>query len=634
MVNEIFKKSGWIWCSNEAGENEYGEFYDKLHWEEGETILNISVRGDYTVFVNGEFVSCNQFADFEQYKIYDKVDITKYLKKGENDIGILVWYFGKNGQRYFTENPGLIYEILNGDNIIAFSDSRVQSRKSRAYINGFERKISPQLGYSFSYDADKEDNWINGELTDFSDSVVYEGTREFYKRPAKKLEMGDLVRGSITKRDDKYIVDLGREIVGLCSFSFVSPKAQNINISYGELLKDGHVKRIISFRDFSFDYHAKEGKNVYTNYMLRLAGRYIEIDSELPIEIEYIGIIPQYYPVKEVKKEFKNPIDKKIYEMSVNTLKLCMMEHYVDTPWREQCLYTYDSRNQMRFGFYAFEDGNAEYARANFLLMSKDKRDDGLLSMNFPSGTALTIPAFSLYYIVAVKEYTEYSRDLSLAEETFEKMESVLKIFVQRQKDGLVYNFKGDEYWNFYDWTKYANIGCDQQNQPDFIINSLFVITLKAFDYICKKLGKENIYDGIAEKTTQRAREFFYDAEKGTFPILKNDEEATELANSLAVISGIADENMAEEICEKLVKGELFGATLSMKPFKFDALLKVNKEKNKESKVKEIRVTFGLMTEGGTETVWEVIEGAPAFGNAGSLCHGWSAGPVYYYNMI
>ena len=33
----------------------------------------------------------------------------------------------------------------------------------------------------------------------------------------------------------------------------------------------------------------------------------------------------------------------------------------------------------------------------------------------------------------------------------------------------------------------------------------------------------------------------------------------------------------------------------------------------------------------GYNTVWETVLGAPDFDNAGSLCHGWSAMPVYYY---
>lgn len=635
MNEKVFVKSEWIWNGNEFGENEYSEFFDKFCWENGQVMFNISVRGDYTLFINGEFVASNQYGDFEHYKVYDELDITKYLKNGENDVAVLVWYFGKSGQRYFTEKPGLIYEILNDDNIIAFSSRLVQSRKSKAYINGSEKKISPQLGYSFSYNASCDDEWIKGKLVDFSESVVFDGTKGFYKRPNKKLQLDKIVKGTITRRDNKYIVDMGREIVGLCSFSFISPKAQNVEIFYSEVLRDGIVKRGAGAYNFSFDYTAKEGKNTYTNYMLRISGRYIEFDSEEPLEFEYAGIIPQYYPVKERKMEFENPLDKDIYDISVNTLKLCMMEHYVDTPWREQCLYTYDSRNQMIYGFYAFEDGNTEYARSNFLLMSKDRREDGLLSLNFPSGSNIfTIPAFSLHYVIAVKEYLEYSNDLTLAEETFEKMESILRVFQNRQKDGLVYNFSGDNYWNFYDWTKYANLGLEGKDEPDFIINSLFVMAMNAFDAICERLGRENVYMGEAEKVTEKAREFFYDSEKGAFMVLKNDEEAIELANSLAIVSGIADEKMAVEICEKLAGGEFLDSTLSMKPYKYDALLKVDKEKYNDIILNEIRETFKVMLDSGSSTVWEVVEGDAAFKDNGSVCHGWSANPVYYYNLL
>ena len=53
---------------------------------------------------------------------------------------------------------------------------------------------------------------------------------------------------------------------------------------------------------------------------------------------------------------------------------------------------------------YAFENGNAAYARANLKLMSEDRREDGLLSICYPCGVNLTIPSFSLHFITAAKE--------------------------------------------------------------------------------------------------------------------------------------------------------------------------------------------------------------------------------------
>ena len=40
-----------------------------------------------------------------------------------------------------------------------------------------------------------------------------------------------------------------------------------------------------------------------------------------------------------------------------------------------------------------------------------------------------------------------------------------------------------------------------------------------------------------------------------------------------------------------------------------------------------------MLTHGAT-SFWETIEGDAAFGKAGSLCHGWSAVPVYVYDRV
>ena len=40
------------------------------------------------------------------------------------------------------------------------------------------------------------------------------------------------------------------------------------------------------------------------------------------------------------------------------------------------------------------------------------------------------------------------------------------------------------------------------------------------------------------------------------------------------------------------------------------------------------------MLDDGSTTVWETLEGAEAFHNAGSLCHGWSAVPIYVYHRL
>lgn len=85
-----------------------------------------------------------------------------------------------------------------------------------------------------------------------------------------------------------------------------------------------------------------------------IAGRYLEVFAQHPIRLHYAGIIPQVIPVEVIPCRFDSDEDRRIYDVCINTMKLCMMEHYVDCPWREQNLYALDARNQMLFGYHAF----------------------------------------------------------------------------------------------------------------------------------------------------------------------------------------------------------------------------------------------------------------------------------------
>ena len=203
MNDNVFEKSSVIWSGCSFGENEYTEVYESIAWEKGNTLIRLSVCGDYTLFVNGKYVSSNQYGDFKHYKIYDEIDITRYLTNGKNDIGILVWYFGKNGMRYLSETPCIIYEIINDGELVAFSSDATLSRKSKAYASGLNKKITDQLGYSFDYDSTLEDNWLMGELDGFEHSCVLDNHFTFFNRPILKHDLQSLVKGKVYTCDNK-----------------------------------------------------------------------------------------------------------------------------------------------------------------------------------------------------------------------------------------------------------------------------------------------------------------------------------------------------------------------------------------------------------------------------------------------
>jgi hypothetical protein len=369
------------------------------------------------------------------------------------------------------------------------------------------------------------------------------------------------------------------------------------------------------------------------------------------VEFSYVGLIPQVYPTKRKQYSFENELDKKIFETSVKTLELCMMEHYVDCPWREQGLYVLDSRNQMLYGYYAFEGGNFDYVRANLALMNKDHRTDGITSICFPTAVNLTIPSFTLYWFMSMREYVEYSGDISLIKECYPKLTAILEKFRSQKHDGLICQLRGDEYWNFYDWTDYvsSDVGTKDQQTPDLCLNCLYILALKSYQFLSGKIGKKVDLSGEIAEMIEATKAAFWQADFGAFSLAKagmvemtdyvNDKRVmvegskifTQLGNALAVRALDLSQEEKTSVAEKLLSGEMTECALSMRGFIYDALLSTDEEKYKDYVLSDLRKDFKYMLDKDATSFWETLDGASAFFDAGSLCHGWSAIPVYYF---
>ncbi len=631
----------WIWTGKTAEADSYGEFYTEMtHDGKNRTEMRISADSDYTLYINGKFVQSDQYKDFPYKKVYDRFDISEYLVSGKNHIAVIVWYYGTGNSSYYPGKAGLWFEIVDKNKTYAYSGKQTLSRTSRTYKNGLCKNITRQLGLSFEYDATKEDDWKIGRTNDFAPSEEFSQDAPGMPRPVKKLIVANRSNSSLIKTERaadgiRYLFDIGKEEVGYLAFSINSKEIQKLTFSWGEHIDSGWASRIIGDRDFSVDVTVKKGKTEYVNYFRRLGLRYLEIQAQKEISIEYATVLPCFYPLNKIGFNLKNPDDKRIYDISVRTLELCMHDHYEDCPWREQALYTMDSRNQMICGYYAF--GEFDFPRACLNLISQDRRQDGLLTICAPDKTDYVIPSFSLHFITAVYEYTVYSEDLTLAKEIFPKLRDIANVFISKMQNGLVPVFFGSCYWNFYEWTEQLDNVAANEKQPRFdaALNCLLSVALDRLQRICDILGIEADYKSISNKLNARIYEEFYDKSKHLFRNLSDKDEYSELVNSLAVLCGAVKDEQAQEIAEILVSdSDITKISLSMLCFKYDALLKTDKNKYKNYILDDIRKKYNRMVEAGATSFWETEEGSSAFSNAGSLCHGWSAMPIYYFHIL
>ncbi len=139
----------------------------------------------YAAYINGEFVTNAQFSDGDEIKTYDEIEVSRFLKLGENQILIVIFHYeGDHQVVRATKKAFCAFEIVSekseNDKIIVCSDENTLVRKAKGYSVG--DLITSQLGYCFNYDfTDEGEAWQHATLisADFT----------LQKRPVKRCDI-------------------------------------------------------------------------------------------------------------------------------------------------------------------------------------------------------------------------------------------------------------------------------------------------------------------------------------------------------------------------------------------------------------------------------------------------------------
>ena len=628
--------------------------------------LQICADAEYAVFLNEQYVGSGQYRTLSNRKVYDEYDVTPFLQKGENELRVIAYSQGVDSSTYRSDLPMMSFAFQCGDSIIILSGEDTQVREHPHYKSGEMEKVSNQLGFSYHYYANNHD-------TEWQKASVVKRDYNYEKRPIKQLVHGDILQGTvcaqgflkrisfgtpaeqmqtdglfwkskeevingnvIIKQSNGdgvfFVVDLGQEFAGILQFELEAASGTVLDISWGEHVDDLRVRSHVGDRNFACRYVCSEGKQKFTGYFRRVAGRYLQVhitNMSDNVTIHQLGLVPTDYPLaREGYFKCNDYFINHLVKVATHTLKLCMHEHYEDCPWREQALYAFDSYIQMLCGYYLF--GEYEFAKASLQLLADTQREDGLLTLCAPAEGNLTIPSFSLSWIMSLEQYVLYSGDIDFGRKMLGVAENILKkAFVV--KAGLVYAPCGEGIWNFYEWAS----GLDGENSEsvcenkESILSCLYILALQAYnrilDYTHQIAPIELQYD-IQEMRTAVKQEF-WNPEKRLMRTRRSEDVYHEYTQALAILSGVITEEFEYE---KLLQKDngMVKMTLSTSIFKYEALL-TRGPQFYDAVLDEIAEKWGAMLYSGASTLWEVAEGAAAFDNAGSLCHGWSAVPVY-----
>ena len=95
-------QASWIGVKEPPAPNQWICYRKTINLAEAPTqaMARIAVDSKYWLWINGELVVFEgqlKRGPTPKDTYFDRVDLTKHLRQGDNTIAVLVWYFGKDG---------------------------------------------------------------------------------------------------------------------------------------------------------------------------------------------------------------------------------------------------------------------------------------------------------------------------------------------------------------------------------------------------------------------------------------------------------------------------------------------------------------------------------------------------------
>ncbi len=343
-----------------------------------------------------------------------------------------------------------------------------------------------------------------------------------------------------SNNDITFILDFGVERIGGIFFDIFAAEGTEIIFNAFEVINDkgavfGHEHQIMK-------YICKEGRNEYVSHVRR-GFRYLLVNVSSPnadVIISKLGLLEWRYPAEDTAKfECSDKRLNEIYKMSLDTVKVCMLDAYVDCPGYEQNIWTGDARvtalaNLFTIGAFDFnarhlelisrsvEDGlrkvyrtkNPRYLAGNFLSCAA-----------FPTYPEGTIPIWSYMWSLSVADHYAHTGDKEALLRALHGVEANLERSVKMSSERGLFAMNGA--WNLIEWGNNDVCEYGEVTANNMILSYCF----KEFAKIEAELGREELakeYAAQAERIKAAVNEYCWDEERSAYIDTVRDEASYE----------------------------------------------------------------------------------------------------------
>ena len=627
---EDYKKTDWggakwIWAST-TSVNSYVAFRKTFSIDEvpEEAVANIAAESKYYLWMNEElavFDGASKRGATPYDGFYEQIDLADYLKQGENTLVILVSYNGRGGNSSVDPGKaGLLFQMQAGD-VTVVSDSSFKANRLRAYRNqgllGADwpnySQSSMLAEWNVYYDA--RESVGDYTASDFDDSA-WEGATVVCEAGAQPFNDTYLSVIPLMKFDKEYTF-LESEYIGqkLTQDTIITiDLPENMQFSpYFELTAESSGLRftyytntltsqgIDSFRD---DYVTAGGAQTYESLPWR-SGSQLIIEAPAGITFTKIGYRRSGYD-SERSGSFvtENEDVNTLWEKAVNTLLICMRDTYMDCPERERSPYIGDAANQIGETFYSLDENSWAMTKKTILNIIGWTKTDNCIPLRSPSLATNENPVQTLNFLVSVYEYLLYTGDEATVRLFYPVAVNYLKLWELNDDGSIVYR-NGTFMW--VDWGDGAD--------AEVLQNCWYYYALSSTQKLAKALGISSDEAFFTERIQKVAAGFAKFKKQGGY---SSGTAYDDRANAMAVVSGLADEDMYDEILNVLTT--TYGASPYMEKFVEEALCLMGEY---DACLTRMLTRYQPMIDDKDSTLWELWEK-----DAGTINHGWTGGSL------
>ena len=620
--------------------NNHIHFRKKIIFRGGENvILNISADDYYKLYINGEFVAQGPAPAYADSYNYNQIDITHFVKAGENVFAVHVYYQGEINRVWNSgdNRQGMIADI--------FVDGKYFCGTDATWIYGQAEEYSGSLTGSrtqYTENIDfrkKEADWKKTECKEntYCQVVALADDDHYFKaEPTECIQVYRMDPEKVVQIEKgKWFLDFGTEIVGQFYMKVCGMKGQKVRILCGEELMENapycvkYQMRCSCTYDETCILSGQEDEFEFYDYK---GFRYVNVITDCEnLNPETFCAVVRHHRFEEKCRFVSNiPWMEDVWKLCVNSLKWGVQEGYIDCPSREKGQYLGDFTVTGLAHLYITGDVKM-YRKALYDFAETAKVCKGLLSVA-PGGLMQEIADFSLQYPMQLYHYYQYTKDLELVNRLYPVAYGVLEYFVEYEgEDGLLLH--ADEKWNLIDWPANLRDGYDLPGEEHGqmipchnVLNAHYIGAVSYLQKLQRLLGIEDEYEDKLKRLKKSFLKSFYDEEKKVFYDTLKSRHTALHSNVLPVFYGIAPRESWDTIKNMIMeKGLVCGTHFSYFVLKALGMMGAYEEELALLTNESNHSWVNMIREGAT-TCFE------AWGkeqkNNTSLCHPWSCAPI------